>query len=281
MTRRLLGLAFGLALAQGSALAADYSFPSEPPPIAINSFLGGYAALGVSYGTGSPRSFNVTSSFIGAGSDGAFFGNASPTGWSGVAVTGYNMTFGPALIGIELDGRWGDEKFANASLAANSNGITPAGAISYNYSFTNEGGVHLSGRLGAVLGDTLIFGKLGAGASSIKDSFAANQTAAFRCSSTQLVIVGAAAFNTCVNPLTGGAGAFTQTRWVPSFVFGVGAERNVGSFFVRGAVEWEALTQDVFTITQPTGPAWSFSGNVSSPNTQWTVRGSVMGGLRF
>jgi hypothetical protein len=109
MTRRLLGLAFGLALAQGSALAADYSFPSEPPPIAINSFLGGYAALGGSYGTGSPRSFNVTSSFIGAGSDGAFFGNASPTGWSGVAVTGYNMTFGPALIGIELDGRWGDE----------------------------------------------------------------------------------------------------------------------------------------------------------------------------
>jgi hypothetical protein len=117
--------------------------------------------------------------------------------------------------------------------------------------------------------------------SSIKDSFAANQTAAFRCSSVQFVIVGAVGFNQCVNPLAGGAGAFTQTRWVPSFVFGVGAERNVGPFFVLGAVEWEALTQDVFTITQPTGPGWSFSGNVSSPNTQWTVRGSVMGGLRF
>jgi hypothetical protein len=283
MTRRLLGLAFGLALAQGSALAADYGFPFEPPPIATNPFLGGYAAVGGAYGTGSPRSFSMASSFLGSTfGDAGLAGNGSPAGWSGVAAGGYNMTFGPALIGIELDGRWGDEKFAGNGAASNNSGIGPAGGILYRYNFSNEAGVHLSGRIGAVLGETLIFAKLGAGASKITDTFATNQTAAFRCSSTQFVVppVGPG-FTQCINPLAGGAATFTQTRWVPSMILGVGAERNIGPLFVRGAVEAETLTQDTFTITQPTAPGWAFVGAASSPNTQWTVRASAMAGVRF
>jgi hypothetical protein len=277
MTRRLLGLAFGLALAQGSALAADYGFPSEPPPIATNPFLGGYAALGGSYGVGSPRNFTITSSFIGLGSDPGLVGNASPAGWSGIAATGYNMTFGPALIGIELDGRWGEERFARDGAAANSSGATQAGGIFYRYGFTNDAGVHLSGRVGAMLGDTLIFSKIGAGASRIQDTFAADQTGAFRC-----VAITFGPGTNCIGPTAGGKSAFTQTRWVPSFLLGVGAERNVGAFFLRGAVEAEMLTQDTFSVTQPTGaPGWVFVGNASSPNSQWTVRAVLLAGLRF
>jgi hypothetical protein len=274
----------GLIAVVTGAIAADY--PPEPAPtyspvIAANPFLGGYIAGGGAYGVGSPRSFSVTSSFGGFGSDPGLFGNASPLGWSGIAAAGFNMTFGPALIGIELDGRAGEEKFTRDGAAANNSGLTPAGAIFYRSDFTNDAGVHLSGRLGAVFGDTLIFGKVGAGASRIKDGFAADQRAAFRCSSFGSVLVGFTSITTCNGPTVGGAGAFTQTRWVPSLILGVGAERNIGAFFVRGAVEAETLTQDVLTITQPTAPAWSFTGTASSPNSQWTVRASVLAGLRF
>jgi hypothetical protein len=277
MVCRVLVVAFGLAVTQGVAWAADYGLPPQSSPVVTaNQFLGGYAALGGSYGTGSPRSFSLASSFLGSTfGDAGLAGNGSPAGWSGVAAGGYNMTFGPALIGIELDGRTGDEKFAGNGAAANTSVVGPAGGILYRYNFSNEAGVHLSGRLGAVFGDTLIFAKLGAGASKITDTFAANQTAAFRCSSV------GPAFNQCNGPLTGGAGAFTQTRWAPSLILGFGAERNLGAFFVRAAVEAETLSQDTFTITQPTTPAWSFTGTASSPNTQWTVRGSAMAGVRF
>jgi hypothetical protein len=278
------------ALTAAPALAADWEpAPLASPPTAANPFLGGYAAIGGAYGVGSPRTFSATSAFGGLGSDPGFFGNASPAGWSGVAVAGVNMTFGPALVGIELDGRAGEENFSSEGVRANNSGLTPAGAIFYRYNFSNDAGVHLSGRLGAVFGDTLIFGKLGAGASRIKDGFAVDQRAAFRCSFSTFVpsvfdpatLTFSPSFTVCNAPLTGGAGSFVQTRWVPSLVLGVGAERNFGALFARGAVEAEMLTQDFFSITQPTTPAWSFTGSVSSPNSQWTVRGSVMAGVRF
>jgi len=271
-----------IALVTG-AVAADYPpgpAPIYPPVIAANPFLGGYVAGGGSYGTGSARSFAIGSSFAGntGGLDLGLSGNASPVGWSGIAAAGYNMTFGPALIGIELDGRWGDEKFSRDGTAGNINSIFgPSGAIFYRYNFSNDAGFHLSGRLGAVYGDTLIFAKLGAGASRIKEGFAADQTSAVRCLALNTNVFPTA----CVGPTSGGAGTFIQTRWVPSLIFGVGAERNVGAFFVRGAVEAEMLTQDTFSITQPTTPAWSFTGTASSPNSQWTVRASVLAGLRF
>jgi hypothetical protein len=282
--RALLVAMLGAALASGPSFAAEWEPPPlAGPPVAANPFLGGYAALGGAYGVGSPRTFSATSAFGGLGSDPGFFGNASPAGWSGVAVAGVNMTFGPALVGIELDGRAGEEKFTRDAAAANNSGLTPAGAIFYRYDFTNDGGVHLSGRLGAVLGDTLIFGKIGAGASRIRDGFAADQRAAFRCGSSAVIQVPNTFtfINTCIGPTVGGAGAFTQTRWVPSLLLGGGAERNFGAFFARGSVEAEMLTQDFFSITQPTTPAWSFTGSVSSPNSQWTVRANVLAGVRF
>src|SRR5262245_19974861 len=123
----------GLSTLMTGAIAADY--PPQPAVIAVNPFLGGYVAGGGSYGTGSARSFSVGSpSFPGVGSDVGLSGNASPAGWSGIAAAGYNMTFGPALIGIELDGRWGDEKFEKNATAPNNSGIGPAGSIAYAYS---------------------------------------------------------------------------------------------------------------------------------------------------
>jgi hypothetical protein len=281
MVRTVLVLAFGLAVTQGVALAADYGLPPQSSPVLeANPFLGGYAALGGSYGVGSPRRFSVSSprnNFVGFPSDDGLSGDASPAGWSGVAVAGYNMTFGPALIGIELDGRWGEEKFTQANKAANNNGIAPVGTISYGYTFKNDAGLHLSARLGAVFGDTLIFGKLGAGASRIRDEFATDQTTAIRCSSINVFVVP----NVCTGPTPGGTGSYAQTRWAPSLILGVGAERNIGAFFLRAGVEAETLAQDAFSFTQPTANGWSFSGSVSSPNTQWAVRASAMAGVRF
>jgi hypothetical protein len=278
MVRIVSILAFGLAITQGAALAADYGLPPQPNPlIAVNSFVGGYVALGGSYGVGSPRNFSLGSDFTGSGFALPFSSNGSPAGWAGVAAGGYNMTFGPALVGIELDGRWGNERFAkDDGSVANTNGFAPAGRISYGYSFANQAGVHLSGRLGAVFGETLVFGKVGAGASRVKDTFAADQTTATRCASISL-----AGTVSCVGPTVGGAGSFAQTRWVPSLLIGVGAERNLGVFFVRGGVEAEMLAQDTLSITQPTANGWSFSGSATSPNTQWTVRANAMVGIRF
>jgi hypothetical protein len=187
------------------------------------------------------------------------------------------MTFGPALIGIELDGRWGEEKFTQANKVVNTNGIGPAGTISYGYTFKNDAGLHLSARLGAVFEGTLIFGKVGAGASRIRDEFSTDQTNATRCSSINFFVVP----NVCTVPAPGGSGSYAQTRWAPSLIFGVGAERNIGAFFLRGGVEAETIAQNAFSFTQPTANGWSFSGSVSSPNTQWAVRASAMAGLRF
>jgi hypothetical protein len=124
--------------------------------------------------------------------------------------------------------------------------------------------------------DALIFGKIGAGGSHIKDTFSTDQTGAFRC-----VNIGFFGNVTCVGQTAGGTGSYAASRWTPSFISGVGAERNLGALFIRGAVETETLAQDVFSFTQPTGPSWSFGGSSSTSNTQWTVRATLMGGVRF
>jgi hypothetical protein len=85
----------------------------------------------------------------------------------------------------------------------------------------------------------------------------------------------------CTSAIAGGAGSYTAARWLPSIIFGVGAEQNFGAFFARGSVEAETIVQDTFSVTQPTAGPWTFSGSSSTPNTQWTARAIVMGGLRF
>jgi hypothetical protein len=50
------------------------------------------------------------------------------------------MTFGPALIGIEIDGRLGNEGFSKDAATANSSGVGPAGSIAYGYSFKSDAG---------------------------------------------------------------------------------------------------------------------------------------------
>ena len=58
MVRIVLILALGLAVTQTrAALAADYGLPPQPPAIAANPFVGGYVALGGSYGVSSARSY--------------------------------------------------------------------------------------------------------------------------------------------------------------------------------------------------------------------------------
>jgi hypothetical protein len=280
MIRRLLRLAIGLALAQGSAMAADYDLPPGAGPVmAANPFLGGYAAVGGAYGISAPRSFSVSSS-ASTSCCSAFSvtsGNGSPAGRSGIAAADYNMAFGPAVIGIELDGRWGSEGFDKKAIvpAFSAGSSSGGGPVAHSYAFKNDAGVHLSARFGAVLGGSLIFAKLGAGASRFTEVFAADQSAAFICQSINFSNLA------CISPTFGGANTYTATRWVPSLIFGIGGEQNFGVFFGRAMVEVETVAQDTFSLTQPTGAVVSFSGSSSTLNTQWTARAIVMGGQRL
>src|SRR5438309_2012028 len=128
-------------------MAADYDLPPQPMlSVATNPFLGGYVAGGGSYGINAQRSFSLFSSAPNFGANpGSLSNSGSPEGWSGVAALGYNMAFGPALIGIELDGRWGEEKFSTDATAANTNSstTTPGGQVAYSFSSNSDAAIHL------------------------------------------------------------------------------------------------------------------------------------------
>jgi hypothetical protein len=248
--KQRITLAFGLTATQGVALAADYGLPPPPNPvIAANPFLGGYVALGGSYGINGQRSYSVSSSEPNLGANGPFSNSANPAGWSGVAAAGYNMAFGPAVISLEVDGRLGSEKFRN------DGAFLSGGQVAYSFESNSDAAVHLAARAGAVIANTLIFAKAGIGVSRINDTFGVDQTGARRCSSITVL-------STCVSPVSGGAATHVMARWFPTVVLGVGAEQNFGAFFARLAAETETLPQNTYSFTgQPTADGWSFSGS--------------------
>lgn len=235
-----------VAAAPESAYAKAPFAPSIAPP--PSKFHGGYAALGGSYGWASTRSYDVSAptSF----SDGN--GTAQPSGASGVAALGYNITSGQLLFGGELSGRWGDESAKEGSTHQLGSIFEGPVTVQHSYQYRNDASVHLSGRVGMTFEDTLIFGKVGFGATRIEEVYSLNVPGFF-------------------------SGTIAETNWVPSAIFGVGVEQNIGPVFVRVAGEVEAFDATL----QRTPPGSRPAGASSHDGLSWVSRVAAMLGLRF
>jgi hypothetical protein len=268
--------------APAGAVSPPYTMRSHEVP--VSRFDGFYAAVGATYGVSTARPF---SSFaFPAGGDS---GETMPQGPSGVATAGYNFTTGRLLIGLELDGRWGRETASTSTVQSftDPGGLFSNGTVSLTYKVTSDLAAHLSLRAGGLIGDTLLFGKVGVGAARVTDNYGADLT--------QLSSCGFITFPSCAFRQFGGAGSYETTKWAPSFLFGVGAEHNFGSFFVRVNAEAEMVGSQKYNggTTLPdgkqvsptgvvigTGPG-GFIGAFSDFNSFWTARAGGMVGVRF
>jgi opacity protein-like surface antigen len=220
-------------------------------------------------------------------------GAASPEGWSGTAVAGFNTTFGRLLLGIELDGRWGTEKAVKTD--AVDSAFTPnIGRSIQTYEIESKGAAHLSARIGATIDNTLLYAKIGVGLTHISEQFTADDTGLFVCSPV------AFSFPCTTNRIFGGKGTVVSENWLPSVIGGVGLEQNWSRFFVRLGAEAEAVNLQDFSdsvrkspgrLVSPTGselgpfPGSPFGGNEVNGNAFssafWMVRASGMIGVRF
>ncbi len=210
-----------------------------------NPFHGAYAAIGGSYGLSSDR--NSFSSFSSPPVFTSTSVSVHPSGPSAVATIGYNLAFERWLIGIELDGRWGAEQ---ARISAANNVCCTLLTATQTYQYNNDAAVHVSGRIGASIDDTLIFAKLGLGGSHITEKYTYTDTVRFA--------------------------AIMKSIWVPSAIFGVGIEQNFGRAFARVSAELEAISAaSLQTAGSP------LSGSSFADGASWTARGSGMIGVRF
>lgn len=242
---------------------ADHPTPTSNftlPPTS-NPFQGAYVALGGSFGLSGPRTTNLSSLFN-------FMTEAAhANGWSGAGAAGYNITVGRFLFGIELDGRWGDERGSVSKTATQPtpNFFNLFGSDTLSYEIKSDAGVHLSARIGATFENTLIFAKFGLGATHIVETLSRDGRGLLQC------VPGP--FFTCIGVVSAGMPLVAQShsKWLPSGLFGLGIEQNFGSFFIRGQGELEVAP------LQRTGFAF---GTVDS-NLFWTVRATLALGMRF
>jgi hypothetical protein len=220
-------------------------------PVKQGSFEGFYAAIGGGYGVSGPRAATITANIFNP----ALNDSVYPNGWVASGSVGYNIVFDRWLVGLELDGRIGNER-----AQTEQTNVAPGGFVTgtefMSYGIKNDAGVHLSARLGAIFGDTLIFTKAGVGASHITETAIDDSRAAAFC------------LGAC---LSGTLRTTSKTAWVPSYLFGVGLEQNFGSLFVRTQAELEAAALNETRFA---------AGNATS-NLFWTVRALAAIGFRF
>lgn len=248
--RYALSLALA-TLAIGGAVAADQS-----------QFSGLYGAAGGAYGIGSPRDYLMQSTFFSSG------GIVLPHGVSGLTALGFNGVWGSFLAGIELAGRLGQENVTRSQFQ--DWGFFGAGrntaSTTQTFRYSSGAGAHLSARAGLIFNDILLFGKIGVGFSRVHQSYSDASSGIF-CPS---IIDGC-------RPISPG-GTASSSALLPSFLIGVGAEQNFGSWFLRGGVDAEAISGPY--KLNVLGPTISGSTQFSAP-TDWTVRGNLMLGVRF
>jgi opacity protein-like surface antigen len=227
----------------------------EPPT--RSRFEGWYAAVGGGYGVTGPRQVQINSQF---GFVSGLFDTAYSSGWSVSGLSGYNVMVGRWLFGIELDGRFSNERGQAEQINSgpNSFGLL-SGMERLRYEIKSDAGVHLSGRIGATFENTLVFAKLGAGVTHVAEAFIDDASNA------------AFSFCTPCTPQIGVSRGASKSAWLPSSIFGFGVEQNFGAIFVRGQGEIEAAQ------LQETR---HFAGS-STSNLYWTARAMGMVGVRF
>jgi hypothetical protein len=165
---------------------------------------------------------------------------------------------GNFLFGVEIAGRFGDERAA-LSVVTTSSFFGQTGTTTSSYEIKNDAGLHVSGRLGAALGDTLMFVRGGAGVTHISEIATFDARNLTPCTF----------FAGCLTVAVG-----SKERWTPSATIGAGIEQNFGSFFARAEGEIEAIALHN-TILSTAGNA----GAAAEP--YWFARVIASVGMRF
>lgn len=207
--------------------------PTVTPPVLANvvpgPFSGFYLGVGGGFGFAEPRSYFVGAPIFDSGLENAL-------GWSGIAAAGYNVQAGNLVAGFEVRGRFGSESDSSFNtFQQNTTGNTAT--FTSLHKFQTDAGVHLFGRAGLALGDTMIFGYGGVGGAHTVETVRFTSVGTI-C--TQTVFQGGQA--TCVANAPAPTFAATQMgQWMPSFAFGAGIEHNIGSWFGRISAEREGI----------------------------------------
>jgi hypothetical protein len=282
--QRVFHLLVAITLLPSSGMAADYAPPVAPP---LPEFGGFYAAVGAGYGVSTWRNYFMREFLdireINFNRTGEASGQVTPQGWFGTSMIGYNIQYGWLLGGLELTGRWGKEGADGPT--SRSTFVTTAGFVGnvdHSYQFRSDSGVSLAARAGVVLGQTLLFGKLGLGVAHADDRFF------FHGSGSACVVeqfIGNKLVCTAAAPM--GSASLTIARWSPSVVAGVGMEHNIGRFFLRVGAELEGIYGlNGFSNTPPANiePKGVFNNNAfgqAGSEAFWTTRGTALVGFRF
>jgi hypothetical protein len=158
---------------------------------------------------------------------------------------GRNLARSWGLVGIELNGRFGGESFSDSRIITTPASIFSAvsGTAKYDYKYRNDIGLHASLRAGATFNDLLVFAKAGAGVSRIRETFAADEASLtiVRCPTV---------FSSCTTSTALPAIGTAQAEfWLPSLLFGLGAEQNWGPMFARAGVDFEAFNHPSTNVT--------------------------------
>lgn len=254
-----IAAARGKQAAPQAARAEGHRVPvvtkADPAPVMTvpAPFAGYYAAGGVGYGIAEPRSFSIIGPVVFTS------GTENPQGWSGGGAVGYNFQSGSLVLGLELSGRAGRESDSSSGVfvVTQTNGLVTAQAPFF-HEFNVDAGIHLSGRVGAAFGNTMVFAQAGIGAAHTVEAAATG--AGFLC--TSLVFIGS--ILTCTAAVSTPATFVETTQWQPSALFGIGLEQNYGSWFGRFSAQAEGIK----------GPA-------GSNDFYWTTRALGMVGFRF
>ncbi len=135
----------------------------------------------------------------------------------------------------------------NASAPRFSQPLTLQYAVSVTNRIEREQAFDVSTRFGGVVGDWLIFGRVGAGAEMIRVTQAVDTSASRLCNNPTSVVVPTGpnsgnSFVTGCGSISGGPGPTVQVlnAIAPYVTIGMGVEKNFGSYFAR--VEGEFLT---------------------------------------
>lgn len=258
------------------AMAYDHG-PVSARPVTRSNFDGLYAAIGGGYGASTGRTFDVSGPFSYRTN---FWGYGDKLGTmdgpSGKFTVGGNIANGWGLVGLEFQGRFFGEgaDLGKQFTAHGYYGVT--GLATYSYKYRNDAGLHTAIRAGVIAGDTLIFAKLGVGASRVTETFTADERglSVTYCSNSRYY------YYDCVFPGTTPPG-YASTKvstWLPSAVIGLGVEQNWGRLFGSMGAEFEFFNHTSTDLRR--GPNGVFGGS-SSAQLTWTARGTAMVGVRF
>jgi hypothetical protein len=255
------------ALLPAPVLAADVE-PVVQAKDVLSRFDGFYAAFGGSFGLSEDRTFSTSSFYGNSGAGGN--GRVAVQGPSGVAIAGYNLAFSSALVGLELDGRFGSEGGSESMRAPGAF----SGSSVHRYKFDSDIGVHIAARAGLMRGDTLIYAKLGVGVVRMVDRFDLDDS---RALFSPICCPSPAA------PLVAGQRlSLSAETWAPSVLLGMGLEQDYGRFFARAGAEVEGIHGRMLVLTNQNGSVPpSFQGFASGTSDAWVARATALVGLRF